>query len=108
MKSMSISPKTSLALLAIIVLVILVAISPQAQPAVNQSPAQNGRYQIVINQNARADTFLVDTQTGRVWGRVQISDVAGQPSIWKYEDKIDDAKQLKEWGSRQTFVAPGK
>lgn len=26
-----------------------------------------GRYQIIINPNVRADTFMIDTATGRTW-----------------------------------------
>lgn len=79
---------------------------PQAHISAN--PAQNGRFQIVINPNVSADTFLLDTQTGRTWTPHTILDVKGKPSIWKYQERIDDEQQFSEWASRQTFADPEK
>lgn len=47
------------------------------------------RFQIVFNQNARADTFLLDTQKGKVWQLTKITDVEGQPTVWQPLDVID-------------------
>ena len=58
---------------------------------------QNGRYTIIISPNVRADTFLLDTQTGRVWKPVQVTDVVGEPVIWKVMDRADSDHQLLEW-----------
>lgn len=61
-----------------------------AQPG---APIQNGRFQIFINPNVRADTFLVDTQTGKVWQLTQFTDVKGEPTAWNRMDRLDDDKQ---------------
>jgi hypothetical protein len=38
-----------------------------------------GRYQIIINPNVRADTFLIDTTTGRTWNLQLTKD---KENIW--------------------------
>ena len=47
------------------------------------------RFQIVSNPNARIDTFLLDTQKGKVWRMVKITDLEGQPTIWEPMEIID-------------------
>jgi hypothetical protein len=75
------------------------------QPAPSQPSASTmGRYQLVFNPSVRADTFLLDTQTGKVWIRTQITNVKGTPDIWKYQDRIDNEAQEILWDSQQTFL----
>lgn len=62
-----------------------------AQPG---SPIQNARFQIFFNPNVRADTFLLDTQTGKVWQLTQLTDVKGDPTVWNRMDRLDDDKQI--------------
>jgi hypothetical protein len=57
---------------------------------------QPGRYQIVINPQARADTFLLDTATGRVWQLVQYSDLKDTPPAWQLMKRIDNDLDLKK------------
>src|SRR5271157_3283094 len=38
-----------------------------ASPVASDTTLRPGRYQIVFNPNVRADTFLLDTQVGKVW-----------------------------------------
>lgn len=45
--------------------------------------SQAQRYQIVFNPSARADTFMIDTQKGKVWQLTKITDVESQPTIWQ-------------------------
>jgi hypothetical protein len=61
-----------------------------------------GRYTIVINPNARADTFLLDTETGRVWIPTQFPDIAGKPTVWQIQDRVDDKGELATWLKDQT------
>jgi hypothetical protein len=56
-----------------------------------------GRFQIFFNPNVRADTFLVDTQTGKVWRMTNYTDVPGSPTIWQYMERIDSREQLDKW-----------
>lgn len=58
---------------------------------------QQGRYQIVINPAMRADTFLLDTWTGKTWQSIKMVDAADEPSVWMYRDKIDSQKEQLEW-----------
>jgi hypothetical protein len=57
----------------------------------------SGRYQLVFNPAVRADTFLIDTQTGKIWSRVQFTDIQGEPDVWRAEDRIDGQAQFIDW-----------
>lgn len=48
-----------------------------------------GRYQIVFSPHVRADTFLLDTVTGRVWSHAQYTSYEGNPSAWDLEHRHD-------------------
>lgn len=56
--------------------------------------SQGQRYQIVFSPNVRADTFLIDTQKGKVWRETTITDVEGQPTIWKPMEIIDNNGEI--------------
>ena len=60
--------------------------------AASSGPAapRNGRYVITVNPNARVDTFLLDTQSGRVWRQVKYTDVKGEPTVWEDMTIIDN------------------
>jgi hypothetical protein len=58
-----------------------------------------------MRPDIRADTFLLDTQTGRIWTPVVYSNVKGQPTIWKYEERIDDAAAYDLWEMRQILAS---
>ena len=68
-----------------------------AQPS---APTQNARFQIVFNPNIRADTFLLDTQTGQVWQLTHFPDANGDPSAWSHMDRLDDEKQVYQFYMR--------
>lgn len=55
------------------------------------------RFQIVINPEVRADTFLLDTATGKIWRMTKFSGFVGEPSVWEYMDRIDDDHQEAVW-----------
>lgn len=44
--------------------------------------APNQRFQILFSPHKAADTFMLDTQTGKVWQLTQFSDVNGEPVVW--------------------------
>ncbi|HUO89898.1 MAG TPA: hypothetical protein VMU08_12040 [Rhizomicrobium sp.] len=58
--------------------------------AVKPSPQEVGRYQIVFSPHARADTYLLDTETGRVWVMTQFTDLKGKPTAWNLTDRLDN------------------
>lgn len=49
----------------------------------------DGRFQIVMRDGVRADTFLLDTQEGKVWQMTTITDIEGQPTVWLFMERID-------------------
>jgi len=69
---------------------------PQAKPTTVGTPLA-GRYQIFYSPHMRADTFLLDTETGKTWGRIDFSDLPGKPTVWMWEDRVDDQQELNEW-----------
>jgi hypothetical protein len=49
-----------------------------------------------VNPQSRADTFLLDTATGRVWQLVQYSDLKDTPPAWQLMKRIDNDLDLKK------------
>ncbi len=72
------------------------------QGVLNSAPAP-GRYQIVMNPNIRADTFLLDTQTGKIWVPTQYTNLKNQPTVWKVQERVDSDQEFTDWITRQTF-----
>jgi hypothetical protein len=62
----------------------------------------DGRYQLVINPEVRADTFLLDTSTGQVWEKVRYTDMEGEPAVWESMPRLDNDDQMLSWLHRQT------
>jgi hypothetical protein len=77
---------------------------PQAipKPQIAAPTTSVGRYQIVFNPNVRADTYLLDTQTGQTWVQTQITDVAGSPTIWLYRERVDSDPDFVIWSITHT------
>lgn len=64
------------------------------------SGTQGGRYQIIFNPSGvRADTFLLDTQTGRIWRPTKYTDLKGEPTAWVYEDRLDTLAQIRAFAA---------
>ena len=73
----------------------------QESPPTPQPSTSQGRYVIVFSPLARADTFLLDTQTGRVWQLTTYTDVVGEPRVWKNMARIDTEADLFNWLTTQ-------
>lgn len=58
---------------------------------------QNDRFQIFFAPRARADTFLLDKQTGKVWQLTKLTDIEGEPLVWNRMDRIDDNKSEHQY-----------
>lgn len=54
----------------------------------------------------RADTFLLDTETGKTWRMTSYTDLKGNPDLWLFIDRADDDYQLGLWIKTQTFKEP--
>jgi hypothetical protein len=63
-----------------------------------------GRYQIFFSPLARADAYLVDTKTGKVWINTQYTDIDGQPRVWVYQERIDSKEDLIQWVKQQKII----
>jgi hypothetical protein len=56
------------------------AAKPTVAPNPTAALVNLGRYQIVFSSHARADTFLLDTQTGKIWARTSFTFLGGRPA----------------------------
>lgn len=94
-------PKLSVGLLAALIVTVLIwprTTGTQALPKPTTQSSAPGRFQIVMSPNVRADTFLLDTETGDTWVQTEITDRPNNPTIWLHRQKIDDAMQLGQVG----------
>jgi len=55
------------------------------------------RYQLFSNLNVRADTFLLDTATGKIWQMTTYTDMRGDPTVWVLTTHIDSDADLTEF-----------
>ena len=81
----------------------LAILAAQPSAPVRSVSADVGRYQLVINPQIRADTFLLDTATGRIWTPGRELEYVGDPRVWEPETKVDSAAQLSAFLSTQTL-----
>ncbi len=77
--------------------------TPRPAPSARQG-IEPGRYQIFFSPVARADVYLVDTATGRIWRPMNITNaeqpgLSGSPQVWMFQDRLDNHEQLAEWFS---------
>lgn len=63
-------------------------------PASAAAAAQPQRYQLFFSPHARADTFLVDTQKGRVWVLTKYVDFASEPSAFDEVEIVDSTGEV--------------
>lgn len=77
-----------------------VAVRLHAQAGTRSAQATTaGRYQLFYSPHNRTDTFLLDSETGRVWQPVVFSFLEGDPDAWVLQDKISTEAE------REAFVA---
>jgi hypothetical protein len=96
----------SLALLLCLLGIVYAQNARPAAPQVIQSSAQvptgnAGRYQIVMSSLARADAFLLDTQTGKVWQWTQFTDIENEPNAWVPKLRFDSDQEMYRWALTQ-------
>jgi hypothetical protein len=60
-------------------------------------PYPQGRYQIVFSPHLRADTYLLDTETGRVWQPIVHTSLQGDPIAWDLRDRLDTDAEREEF-----------
>ena len=79
--------------------------SPTKNPPSSPSAGNHtcGRYQVFFSPHARADAYLVDTETGRIWEKVTYSNLVGEPEAWLPLARIDNDIELNDWLKKQQF-----
>jgi hypothetical protein len=90
----------------LVALVTMVAIvtAQQSAPARTSGP-EIGRYQVFINPQIRADTFLLDTATGRIWTPGRYEAFVDEPRVWELQTKVDSETQLRAFLATQKLKA---
>jgi len=85
----------------VVVIFLLPPASAQDRPREPRAPDQYGRFVITFSPHARADTFLLDTQTGKVWELIRYTDLEGEPRVWRAVDRLDSEAQELQWLRQQ-------
>jgi len=96
----------------------LVAQTPKADPLVTKTdqptnaPIPQGRYQIVMSPHNARDTFLLDTETGRVWQLTIFSFLNDAPVVWNVMPRIDNdddyARVVRDHGRKPRQSPPAR
>src|ERR1035441_9454474 len=86
----------------ILVVILFAAVSfahqaPKKLPIKTDVSPSAPRYQLFVNPEIRRDTLLLDTVTGKIWRMTEMSGPLNQPTVWKYEDRIDNNEQEIAW-----------
>jgi hypothetical protein len=81
----------------LLIVALSVMVWAEAQSPVKTEAPATARYQLFANPSARADTFLLDTQTGKLWCHTAISDAVGEPTAWLPEERFDTVQQVQAW-----------
>ena len=65
-----------------------------------------GRFRIFFSPHARSDTYLVDTQTGKVWQLTQFTGLNGEPTAWspmsRFDNSEDQAAFVRAHGAKRS------
>ena len=74
--------------LSVLLLLLVTCAAQTKTPAKTNTsvPEPCGRYQLFISPGNAADTFLLDTATGRMWRRIKAVDLEDDPIIWAEEN----------------------
>jgi hypothetical protein len=106
------------ALVVVLLVIVMAAFGQTAKPTqpaklTASEPAQShaGKYQLFFSPLARADVYLVDTETGRIWKPVTINNakdtnLTGAPEVWIYQDRIDTEQQFDTWQIMHPATTP--
>ena len=89
-------------------LVLLLVVLGWATITIGQSSAREksevGRYQLYAPAEHIGLSYLLDTETGRVWSQISYTNLVGEPSVWVPVsfDRINTQAELDAWSSKQT------
>ena len=94
--------KTTLA--CALVIASVTTVFAQEPPRVVTQSTPQGRFQIVFSPFVRADTYLLDTQTGRIWQQVKWSE--GESSVWHPMTRLDTPEEIAMYYNAHKKNAP--
>src|SRR5271157_3373434 len=109
-----------LVVVVVVLLVVACAIAqtakapqPVKQPtAAAAAPTQShvGKYQLFFSPHARADVYLVDTETGKIWKPITITNakdtnLQSAPEVWVYQERVDSERDFNIWMAMHTLPA---
>jgi hypothetical protein len=101
--------------LVVVVIVLVVVACAIAQTAKAPQPVKQttvvaaassqshvGKYQLYFSPHARADVYLVDTETGKIWRPITITNakdtnLKSAPEVWVYQERIDSERDFNTW-----------
>lgn len=66
------------------------------------------RYTIFFSPHVERDIFLLDTQEGRVWQFVTITNLNDEPQAWKYVERVDNISEDIAFANRHGFKDEGR
>jgi hypothetical protein len=94
---MNLTTKLTLAL-SLALTLLGIAYAQVAKPPQAATPSSaNGRYQIVMSTLSGKNTFMVDTQTGRVWQLTQFTDIEDEPTVWLNQTRLDGELDIQRY-----------
>jgi hypothetical protein len=87
---------------------------PKTTPKIEAVPAPQslvGRYQLFFSPHARADVYLVDTETGLIWKPITINNAKDEnfnnaPELWVYQERVDNEQEFDLWMAYHKKLAP--
>ncbi len=92
---MNLTTKLTLAFsLGLALLGIAYAQTAKPSPPQASTGTTNGRYQIVTSPVTARNTFMLDTQTGKVWQFTQFTDLVDDPTVWLFQPRIDSDQEM--------------
>jgi hypothetical protein len=69
---------------------------PSGAAEASDDTGDTGRFVIVHSPQVERDTILLDTETGRTWQQVTVSDAANEPTVWV---PIPEMNGPKDWSA---------
>lgn len=95
--------------IVVVVVLFVMATCAIAQTAKAPQPAapassHAGRYQLFFSPHARADVYLLDTETGKIWKPITITNATDTnfktaPQVWVYQERIDSERDFDNWSA---------
>ena len=100
---MKLTTKLSIASIICLGILLGIAYAQTNSTQVPQSQAISGRYQIITSPVVARNTFLLDTQTGKIWQLTQFTNLKDEPMAWMIQPRLDTELEQTKWAISQGF-----